>query len=430
MSFKACGDNQMIKGIIFDIDGTLLDSMGLWATIGDEYLKSKGYKLGAVSSGDACREMSLPEACSYLAEEYKTAESPEEIFEGIKFLIREYYHLRLPLKDGAAEFLRLMKSRGIKLCAATSTDADLIEPALARCGVLDLFEGVLTCACVGKPKTDPEIYRKALELLGTAKEDTLVFEDAFFCARTAAADGFRVAGIYDPDEPNPEGLKAIGSYYFKDYKEALAAFNRCVVIAGADINNPDRVKKEIRKEDFVIYCDCGLRHREALGIEPDLIVGDFDSYENPGLSDIETIVLPSEKDDTDSMYAIKEAAGRGYREFLLAGAIGARLDHSLVNVYALVTLDSMGLKGSIIDDYSIMELAGKEPSYVEGSYSYFSLINICGVARGISIKNAKYPLEKAEITQQFQFGTSNEVLPGCTAEITVEEGKMLLIKDF
>ena len=202
---------------------------------------------------------------------------------------------------------------------------------------------------------------------------------------------------------------------------------RCVIVGGADINNYDYIRKQLSVDDFVVYCDSGLKHLEALRISPSLIVGDFDSHENPHL-DVETIVLPCEKDDTDTVFAVKEAIKRGFGDFILIGVIGARFDHSLGNVSILLYLDSLGIKGKIIDDYSEMELVSSEPAYIDDSYSFFSLLNVSGTAGGITIENAKYPLNNAEITCEYQYGISNEVLSGQTAKVTVSNGKLLLVK--
>ena len=202
---------------------------------------------------------------------------------------------------------------------------------------------------------------------------------------------------------------------------------RCVIVGGADINNYDYIRKQLSVDDFVVYCDSGLKHLEALRISPSLIVGDFDSHENPHL-DVETIVLPCEKDDTDTVFAVKEAIKRGFGDFILIGVIGARFDHSLGNVSILLYLDSLGIKGKIIDDYSEMELVSSEPAFIDDSYSFFSLLNVSGTAGGITIENAKYPLNNAEITCEYQYGISNEVLSGQTAKVTVSNGKLLLVK--
>ena len=202
---------------------------------------------------------------------------------------------------------------------------------------------------------------------------------------------------------------------------------RCVIVGGADIAAYEIIKAQLKTDDFVIYCDGGLKHMEKLGRKPDLIVGDFDSHENPHM-DVETITLPCEKDDTDTYFAVKEAIKRGFEEFLLIGVVGNRFDHTMGNISILLYLDAQGKKGVIIDDYSVMEIVSDRPAYIDDSYSYFSLLNISGTAKGIDITGAKYPLENGEITPEYQYGISNEVLPGKTAKVCVKEGRLLLVK--
>ncbi|MCR5324936.1 MAG: thiamine diphosphokinase [Lachnospiraceae bacterium] len=202
---------------------------------------------------------------------------------------------------------------------------------------------------------------------------------------------------------------------------------RCVIFGGAVIGDYDRTSGYLRDDDYLVFCDSGLKHMEALGAKADLIIGDFDSHENPKL-DIETIVLPCEKDDTDTVYAVKEALKRGFDDFLLLGMIGARFDHTIGNLSILLKLDTEGKHAIMVDDYSEMEIVSRFPAYVEDRYSFFSLLNISGTAKKITIENAKYPLDGAEITCDYQYGVSNEVIPGRTAKITVGEGRLLLVK--
>lgn len=202
---------------------------------------------------------------------------------------------------------------------------------------------------------------------------------------------------------------------------------RCVIVGGAEIKDYNKIKSYLNNDDFYIYCDCGLKHSEKLKITPNLIVGDFDSYKKPE-TEIETIVLPREKDDTDTVFAIKEGINRGYDNFILIGVVGERLDHTLVNVSILNFLDSEGKKGKIIDDYSEMEIISNSPAFITDEYSYFSLINMFGISEGVTIKNAKFAIENANITSEYQYATSNEVLKGKIAEVKVDNGKLLLIK--
>ena len=202
---------------------------------------------------------------------------------------------------------------------------------------------------------------------------------------------------------------------------------RCVIIGGADIIDYADAKRYLSSDDFYIFCDCGLKHMAGLGVEPDLIVGDFDSFKNPNLQ-VETIVLPCEKDDTDTVFAVKEALKRGFEDFLILGVIGQRLDHTLGNVSILKMLSDKGFKALMVDDYCEMQALGSSVQYIDDSYPYFSLLNIFGKTTGVTIKNAKYPLENAEITCDYQYGVSNEVLPRENAVVTVNYGKLLLIK--
>lgn len=202
---------------------------------------------------------------------------------------------------------------------------------------------------------------------------------------------------------------------------------RCVITAGAEIQNYERARCALRPDDYFIFCDSGLNHMEKLGVKPDLIVGDFDSHENPHLA-AETLVLPCEKDDTDTMFAVKEALRRGFQDFLLLGAVGQRLDHSLGNISALLLLDRLGLCGKILDDYSEMEIVSRAPAYVDGSFAYFSLLNVSGLAEGVTVRKAKYPLSEAVISYEDPYGISNQPLPGERAEISVARGRLLLIK--
>ena len=203
---------------------------------------------------------------------------------------------------------------------------------------------------------------------------------------------------------------------------------RCVIIGGAPIRNYSVLRNYLKPDDFFIFCDSGLKHREGLCAEPDLIIGDFDSWDGPMLP-AETVKLPREKDDTDTMAAVREADRRGFEEFLLLGVFGERMDHTLANVYILTWLDGHGKKAYASDDFSEFEIVSREIAYINDSFPYFSVVNIAGTAKGITIRNAKYTLENAEIPYTWQYGVSNEPLPGKTASVSVADGLLLLIKD-
>ena len=203
---------------------------------------------------------------------------------------------------------------------------------------------------------------------------------------------------------------------------------RCVIVGGSEIRNYEFVREHLRDDDFVIYCDCGLSHLEGLLAKPSLIVGDFDSHENPNL-DIETIVLPTEKDDTDTVYAVKEAIKRGFTDFVIVGAIGRRFDHTLGNLAILLMLDSKGLSGVIIDDYSEIRVVSGEIE-VSDACKYFSVLAAGGDAHGVTISDAKYNITDAEIVSNFPLGVSNEVPSGNTAKVSVKQGRLFVIEVF
>lgn len=203
---------------------------------------------------------------------------------------------------------------------------------------------------------------------------------------------------------------------------------RCVIVGGAVIEDYTAVRSYLREGDVYYFCDSGLRHREALGVTADLIIGDFDSWEKPE-KETEVIVLPRKKDDTDTVFAVKEGIRRGFDDFLLLGASGQRLDHTLVNVYALLMLEEQGKHAVLVDDYSEMEVVGSRKAEIEDTFPYFSLVSIAGTARHVTIENAVFPLTDGEIRSSYQFATSNEVLPGKTASVRAGEGKLLLIRN-
>ncbi|MBR1639960.1 MAG: thiamine diphosphokinase [Treponema sp.] len=210
--------------------------------------------------------------------------------------------------------------------------------------------------------------------------------------------------------------------------------SRCVIISAGEIRNYNFARSFLRDDDFYIFCDDGLSHAEGLGIVPNLIVGDFDSCNLQDLKKFsdskscQIITLPREKDDTDTFYAVKLALDRGFDDFLFLGAMGGRFDHAFGNVSILLYLYEKNKNAMLADDFSVMRICGNHPIYIEDKCSYFSLLTIAGNVSGVTIKNAKYPLENADLASDFQLGISNEVLPGKKAEVSVEKGAVLIVE--
>lgn len=207
-----------IRGAIFDVDGTLLDSMYIWDTIGESYLRSIGYE-PRENLNEVFKNMSLHQAACYYQSEYGVTLSIDEIMNGVNAMLEQYYRYEVPLKPGVDKLLARLHQNGVKLCIATATDRYLVEAALNRCGVLSYFEGIFTCNEVGHGKDEPHIFEEALRFLGTERADTVVFDDALYAVRTAKRARFPVVAIYDIYEKEPERVRALADLYWDDYSQ-------------------------------------------------------------------------------------------------------------------------------------------------------------------------------------------------------------------
>lgn len=205
-----------IEGAIFDVDGTLLDSMHIWDRAGDEYLLSLGIQ-PKPDLRQVIKVMSLTQVAEYFHKEYNVEKTVEEIMDGINQVVAEFYLNKAETKLGVRETLEHFQGKGVKMCVATATDMNLIDAALTRCGIRKYFQEIFTCESVGAGKDKPVIYEKALESLGTSKESTWVFEDALYAAKTAKAAGFNVVGVFDKAEVDEEELRAISDKYITEF---------------------------------------------------------------------------------------------------------------------------------------------------------------------------------------------------------------------
>ncbi len=208
----------MIRGAVFDLDGTLLDSMFIWDTAGENYLRSIGYE-PKEDLRETFKSFSLYQAACYYRSEYGVTLSVDEIMDGVNRMIEKYYKDEVPLKPGVAEFLQLLKDNGVKMCIATASDKYLVEAALTRCGVSEYFSEIFTCSSVGRGKDEPVIYREALKFLGTHKSETVVFEDAAYAIKTAKNDGFITAAVFDIHEQRQNEIRALADFYITDFSD-------------------------------------------------------------------------------------------------------------------------------------------------------------------------------------------------------------------
>lgn len=208
-----------IKGAIFDLDGTLLDSMGFWDNVGENFLRSRG-----LEPSDDFREkyyvLSPRETAQMLIDEYGVPGTPDEIIEQMNGAAEIFYTNEVQTKPHAIELLEKYKTAGIKMALATATDRHLVEIAVNRLDIKKYFEGIVTCGEVGESKTKPDVYLKALSYIGTEIGETALFEDAVVAAHTAKDAGFYTVGIYDDTcAENEAEMRSFCDEYITDYTE-------------------------------------------------------------------------------------------------------------------------------------------------------------------------------------------------------------------
>jgi HAD superfamily hydrolase (TIGR01509 family) len=213
-----------ISGAIFDMDGTLIDSMFIWRDVGKRYLVSCGIT-PSENLREEIKKLTTWETVDYFKAKYIPDKTQEEIYKGIDSLLWPMYREEAFPKEGIFLLLDSLKERGVKMVVATATDKLLVEMILEKLGLLCYFSDVYTCSMVGAGKESPLIYEKALEHLGTSKGETIVFEDANYAIKTAKNAGFVVAGVYDDSQStHQDEIKALSDYYITDYKKDYLLF--------------------------------------------------------------------------------------------------------------------------------------------------------------------------------------------------------------
>ena len=210
---------SVIKGAIFDIDGTLLDSMPVWENAGARYLATLGIKARS-DLKERLDALSLPEGALYMQTEYKLSVTIEEILEGVNQVVKDFYFKEAVLKPGVCDLIQKLKKNQVRLMIATATDAEMAKAALVRNGVWKDFDGMITCEEAGAGKTSPKVFELAREHLQTKKEETWVFEDSLYAVKTASKAGFPVCSIYDAySRDNTEEIQTFSDIYVKDFYE-------------------------------------------------------------------------------------------------------------------------------------------------------------------------------------------------------------------
>lgn len=208
-----------IKGAIFDLDGTLLDSMGFWDNVGENFLVSQG-RQPREDFREKYYVLSPRETAEMLIDEYGVPGTPDEIIDRMNAAAEVFYTNHVQPKPHAIELLEKLKSAEIKMALATATDRHLVEIAVNRLDIKKYFEGIVTCGEVGESKTKPDVYLKALSYIGSEIGDTALFEDAVVAAHTAKDAGFYTVGIYDDTcAENEEEMRSFCDEYLTDFTQ-------------------------------------------------------------------------------------------------------------------------------------------------------------------------------------------------------------------
>lgn len=206
---------------------------------------------------------------------------------------------------------------------------------------------------------------------------------------------------------------------------------KCIIIGAGDLTMGEIVLGE---EDFCIAVDGGLSYCPILNVEPDLLIGDFDSVSDQEKEAIvaiqqqipeKVICLPTEKDDTDMLAALKYGLELGYTDFRIYAGTGGRFDHTLANIQCLLYLKNHGATGYLVDGTGMMlVLQNESVSFRKELEGYLSLFSLGKEAKGVSISGMKYSLKDAVITNDFPIGISNEFI-GEASTISVEDGELV-----
>lgn len=188
----------MRKGYIFDLDGTLLDSLDAWKDIGNTYLSTIHVK-GDPMLDEKMKNMSLKEGGIYIKEYFHLSQSVDEIIQGVCHIVEKRYLYDIELNEGVHDFLRKCNEKGYLMCVLTASSSTLAKKALQRLNVLDYFYDVYSCQTIGFSKSDPRVYLETAKQMNREVQQYIIVEDALYAIETAKEAGFYVKAIQNKE---------------------------------------------------------------------------------------------------------------------------------------------------------------------------------------------------------------------------------------
>ena len=410
---------------IFDLDGTLLDSMYVWTRVDEIYFARRGMAVPE-DYGRALAGLSYRESAQYTMRRFGFPGPWDEIVREWTELAREEYARHVPLKAGARAYLTALKRCGVKLAVATALPEYLYRPCLENLGVIELFDALCsTDETGGRGKGNGEVFLLAAERLGVSPERCAVFEDVLEGVRGAKRAGMRAYCVLDEASRHAHGEMAEMADGVVERYADLLPWRRCVILTARCEGDPAQAYA-FREGDLLLCADAGYALAQRLKLAPDAVIGDFDSSAAP--EGIDVVRFPVIKDDTDAMLCAKYALELGVRDFLFVGGLGGRLDHTLANLQTLLYLAERGAQAALCDGLTRVQAVRCGAIRVARTPGKLSVFALGGPCEGVFIRGAKYPLEGATLTPEFPLGMGNDFTAEA-AEIGVEKGTLLVITE-
>ena len=419
-----------IRGAIFDCDGTLVDSMPMWTQTCVGLLERYGVP-------DARRvfaeheSLDMDKKCYWYHDNLGIGESGEALYRELWRDVEREYRTSVQAFAGCKAFLEELRLGGVRMVIASSTPTELLRVALEAHGLLQYFDELVFAGDVGRGKEHPDVYVAAQQRLGTAREDTWVFEDAPFGIRSAARVGFPVVALLNDHDGRDEAFVArwatvvargYDGLHAQTLAESAPHVLRALVVAGSpEPSGADLVRRLARDSDYVVAADGGVDVLMAAGVTPDAVCGDADSASSAAWKWAEAEAdevrrFPRRKDDTDLGLSIACASEKAERlgaclRLTLTCASGGRPDHALA-VWGVLARNARFSPRVVEDGFECRVLA------TEGAPSWRSLgtvgmtVSLISLTNGTvaSARGLRWELDRAQLALLSDMGVSNEVV--------------------